>query len=99
MDGFPSPVPSLRRSSRWTPLLVGIALTTLCVGIGCGDFCLFCDDALSWHRELEGKGIRAKEPFVGNGLWVVPLTDPDGYRVDIEGPADQPEETALSEIE
>jgi hypothetical protein len=44
MDGFPSHVPSRRRSSYRTELLLGIALSILCVGIGCGDFTLFGDD-------------------------------------------------------
>jgi hypothetical protein len=30
---------------------------------------------------------------VGNGLWVVSLTDPDGYRLDFESPTDAPEGT------
>ncbi len=44
MEGFPSLVPSRRRSSCRTALLFGIALSILCVGIGCGDFTLFGDD-------------------------------------------------------
>ena len=44
MDGFPSLVPSRRRSSCRTALLFGIALSIPCVGIGCGDFTLFGDD-------------------------------------------------------
>jgi hypothetical protein len=34
---------------------------------------------------------------VGNGLWVVPLTDPDGYRMEFSSPTDAPEETELKE--
>jgi len=44
MDGFLSLVPLRRRGSSRTALLLGIALLMLCFGIGCGDFCLFCDD-------------------------------------------------------
>jgi len=44
MEGFPSLVPSRRRFSCRTALLFGIALSILCVGIGCGDFTLFGDD-------------------------------------------------------
>ena len=44
MDGFPSIVPSRRRSLWRTGLLFGIALSMLCVGIGCGDFTLFGDE-------------------------------------------------------
>ena len=36
--------------------------------------------------------------FVGNGLWVVPVTDPDGYRMEFESPTDaRQEETELEE--
>jgi hypothetical protein len=44
-----------------------------------------------------GGGIQTKEPFVGNHLWVVGVTDPDGYRIDFESPTDVPEETKLAE--
>ena len=44
MDGFPSLVPSRRRSSCRTALFLGIALSILSFGIGCGDFTLFGDD-------------------------------------------------------
>jgi len=44
MDGFSLLVPSERRSSSRIALLLGIVLTILCFGIGCGDFCLFCDE-------------------------------------------------------
>lgn len=44
MEGFPSLVPSRRRFSCRTAMLFGIALSILCVGIGCGDFTLFGDD-------------------------------------------------------
>jgi lactoylglutathione lyase len=30
-------------------------------------------------------------------LWVVPLTDPDGYRIDFQSPADATEESELEE--
>jgi hypothetical protein len=36
-----------------------------------------------------------KRPSVGNQLWVVPLTDPDGYHIEFESPTDVPEETEL----
>jgi lactoylglutathione lyase len=38
-----------------------------------------------------------KEPFVGNQLWDVALSDPDGYRLHFESPTDVPEETRYSE--
>jgi hypothetical protein len=44
MDGFPSLVPSRRRSSCRTAMVLGTALSILCVGTGCGDFTLFGED-------------------------------------------------------
>jgi lactoylglutathione lyase len=34
---------------------------------------------------------------VGNNLWVVELSDPDGYKVCFESPTDVPEGTKYSE--
>ena len=59
--------------------------------------CLFCEDALAIYRDLISRGISATRPFVGNGLWVTSVSDPDGYRLDFESPTDAPEETAYSE--
>jgi len=59
--------------------------------------CFQCADALALYHEFTAKGIEIKEPFVGNGLWVVCFTDPDGYKLDFESPADAPEETTYSE--
>jgi len=57
-----------------------------------------CEDALALYREFKSRGIQArKRPFVGNRLWVVPLTDPDGYRIEFESPTDAPEESELEE--
>ncbi len=57
-----------------------------------------CDDALALYREFKSRGIQTRNrPMVGNRLWVVSLSDPDGYRVDFESPTDAPEETALEE--
>ncbi len=59
--------------------------------------CIFCADALAVHQEAASRGLLpGEEPFVGNGLWVVGYTDPDGYRIDFESPTDVPEETTLS---
>ena len=60
--------------------------------------CVFCDDALALYREFTSRGISVDEPFVGNGLWVAGVSDPDGYRLEFESPTDVPEETKLSEI-
>jgi len=59
--------------------------------------CFMCKDALAIYREATARGISTKEPFVGNHLWVVSVTDPDGYRIDFESPTDVPEETKYSE--
>ena len=55
--------------------------------------CFMCADAITIYHELIARGIGAKRPFVGNGLWVTSVQDPDGYRLDFESPTDVPEET------
>lgn len=55
--------------------------------------CVMCEDAIALYRELQARGIDASRPFVGNGLWVTTVNDPDGFRIDFESPADAPEET------
>lgn len=60
--------------------------------------CFMCEDALALYREFKARGIEVRQrPFVGNRLWVVPVTDPNGYRLDFESPTDVPEETELEE--
>jgi lactoylglutathione lyase len=60
--------------------------------------CFQCEDALALYREFKSRGIQTrKRPFVGNRLWVVPLTDPDGYRIEFSSPTDAPEESELEE--
>lgn len=61
--------------------------------------CFMCEDALTIYREVTAKGIQASRPFVGNGLWVTSLTDPDGYRIEFESYTDVPEDTVYSEHE
>lgn len=56
-----------------------------------------CDDALEIYREVTRRGIQASKPFVGNGMWVTSLSDPDGYRIFFESCTDVPEETEFSE--
>jgi lactoylglutathione lyase len=56
-----------------------------------------CRDALAIYRAVTARGLNAsKTPFVGNNMWVVPLVDPDGYRVDFESPTDVAEDTELA---
>jgi catechol 2,3-dioxygenase-like lactoylglutathione lyase family enzyme len=59
--------------------------------------CFVCEDALAIYRELRARGIDASRPFVGNGMWVTSVSDPDGYKLDFESETDVPEETVLSE--
>jgi lactoylglutathione lyase len=60
--------------------------------------CLQCEDALALYRQFNSRGIETRtRPFVGNRLWVVPLTDPDGYRLEFSSPTDAPEESELEE--
>jgi catechol 2,3-dioxygenase-like lactoylglutathione lyase family enzyme len=55
--------------------------------------CFMCEDAIAIYHEITARSVVAKRPFVGNGLWVVSVTDPDGYQIAFESPADAPEET------
>jgi len=68
------------------------------LGVGVS-ICFTCKDALAIYRQAVSRGLHPKEPFVGNGLWVTALTDPDGYRVDFDSPTDAPEEITLSQWE
>jgi lactoylglutathione lyase len=60
--------------------------------------CFQCEDALALYREFKSRGIQTlKRPSVGNRLWVVPVTDPDGYRMEFSSPTDAPEESEFEE--
>jgi lactoylglutathione lyase len=67
--------------------------------LGTGASVVFmCEDSLALYREFKSRGVQPrKRPFVGNRLWVVPLTDPDGYRIEFSSPTDAPEESELEE--
>ena len=56
-----------------------------------------CEDALALYEEFTLRQIDVSEPQVGNGLWDIMLSDPDGYRLHFASPTDVPEETKLSE--
>ncbi len=58
--------------------------------------CFICEDALAIYREVTSRGIKASIPYVGNGMWVTTLSDPDGYRIEFESYTDVPENTVLS---
>ena len=66
------------------------------VGVGVS-ICFICEDALALYRAFTSRGIEASRPFVGNGMWVTSLADPDDYRLDFESLTDVPEETQLDE--
>ena len=59
--------------------------------------CFQCKDALTLYHEFLTRNVDIKEPFVGNNMWVVSFSDPDGYRLDFESPTDVPEETKYSD--
>lgn len=62
--------------------------------------CFQCEDALALYRNFRSSGVQPLgRPTVGNGLWVVPVTDPDGYRMEFSSPTDAPEDTVLEEHE
>ena len=62
------------------------------LGVGVSIY-FICDDALALHREITARGVEARRPFVGNGMWVTSLRDPDGYQLHFESPTDAPEES------
>lgn len=57
----------------------------------------FCDDALAIYHEAISHGLEASKPFVGNGMWVTNLKDPDGFKVCFQSDTDVPEGTDYSE--
>jgi lactoylglutathione lyase len=58
--------------------------------------CFMCADALAIYHEITSRGVDASRPFVGNGLWVTSVRDPDGYRLDFESLTDVAEGTEYS---
>jgi catechol 2,3-dioxygenase-like lactoylglutathione lyase family enzyme len=55
-----------------------------------------------YPRNRGGLGVRARGltpslPFVGNGMWVTSLRDPDGYSVEFESQTDVPEDTTFDD--
>ncbi len=59
----------------------------------------FCVDATAVYRTIKARGIDASEPQVGNGLWATGATDPDGYKLSFESPAELAEGSKLSDAE
>ena len=66
------------------------------LGVGVS-ICFLCEDALAIYNETRSRGIEASRPFVGNGMWVTSMTDPDGYRLDFESYTDAPEESVFED--
>lgn len=66
------------------------------LGVGVS-ICFICEDALTLYREFTSRGIQASRPFVGNGMWVTSVSDPDGYKLEFESPTDVPEDTELAD--
>src|SRR5206468_11076952 len=58
-----------------------------------------CKDALALWRDFISRGLSAKRPFVGNGMWVTQVSDPDGYDLYFESPTSVPEETVCEETD
>lgn len=59
--------------------------------------CFMCADAIALYHDFIARGIGARRPFVGNGLWVTSVRDPNGYHLDFESPTDVAEETVYSD--
>ncbi|HEV8267519.1 MAG TPA: VOC family protein [Thermoanaerobaculia bacterium] len=65
-------------------------------GVGVGVSIAFtCEDAVALWRDFRSRGVEAKRPFVGNGMWVTEVSDPDGYALTFESRTDAPEESEL----
>jgi len=52
-----------------------------------------CNDSVAIYHQATARGLQAKNPFVGNAMWVTGLSDPDGYAIYFHSPTDVPEET------
>jgi lactoylglutathione lyase len=58
--------------------------------------CFMCADAIALYHDFIARGLEPQRPFVGNGLWVTSLRDPNGYQLHFESPTDVAEETVYS---
>jgi catechol 2,3-dioxygenase-like lactoylglutathione lyase family enzyme len=66
------------------------------LGLGV-NVCFQCRDALAIYHQAKAHGLGVTRPFVGNGMWVTSLRDPDGYRIEFESVTDVPEETEYAD--
>jgi len=64
------------------------------VGVGVVIY-FICKDAGALYHEFTSRGVDASRPMVENAMWVTRVTDPDGYHVCFESPADAPDESTL----
>jgi catechol 2,3-dioxygenase-like lactoylglutathione lyase family enzyme len=71
-------------------------LPTENLGVGVS-VCFICEEALALYWEFKTRGIDALRPFVGNGMWVTTVIDPDGYRLEFESYTDAEEESEYVE--
>ncbi|HEX4947522.1 MAG TPA: VOC family protein [Blastocatellia bacterium] len=71
-------------------------LPTETLGVGVS-VCFISADAIALYHEYKARGIAASRPFVGNGMWVTSVIDPDGYRLEFESYTDALEETEYVE--
>lgn len=55
-----------------------------------------CDDALALYRAFLSRGAAPGTPFVGNGMWVTRVLDPDGYHLFFQSPTTEPEESVYA---
>jgi catechol 2,3-dioxygenase-like lactoylglutathione lyase family enzyme len=65
-------------------------------GVGVSVY-FICRDAIGLYNEFKSKALDVSEPTVENGLWVVRVTDPDGFNLFFESETDVPEETRYSD--
>lgn len=65
-------------------------------GVGVS-LCFMCSDAIVLYHEFKSKALDVSEPMVENGLWVIRVTDPDGFSLFFESETDVPEETKYSD--
>lgn len=56
-----------------------------------------CRDAIALYHEFKRRGLQPSKPFVGNGMWVTILQDPDGFNLEFESITDAPEESEYQE--
>lgn len=73
--------------SRYTQVKKGVGVA----------LCFQCADALALYKKFLENGLQPKEPFVGNGMWDVGLTDADSYSIHFESVTDVPEETTYTQ--